>query len=255
MSKQYKHKKTGSIVTWDEGVYKTINSVYVIPVTFIENSNDWEEIIEPITVEKDYEILSFKQNSGITDLWIRDETTIQEKWSRGGKYTTPYSTQELLNNPLYSIYSVKRLSDGELFTIGDKVIDNVFGKLEITSFINDKGAFTFKCLDLKSTSGSGSLRDIQYYKTPLFTTEDGKEIFEGDVYHCINTKLWTYWYTLCNKNTMLHKDYKAFSTCQAAEEYITMLKPQFSLREILDVYFENGNFADKIKFKARNKTK
>ena len=74
----------------------------------------WEEV-----VEKDYEIISFKQDSGITDLW----TKFTGGWSRninGYPTTVPYTLEDILKNDLYTIHSVKRLSDGEIFTVGDK---------------------------------------------------------------------------------------------------------------------------------------
>jgi hypothetical protein len=74
----------------------------------------WEEV-----VEKDYEIISFKQDSGITDLW----TKFTGGWSRninGYPTTVPYTLEDILKNDLYTIHSVKRMSDGEVFTVGDK---------------------------------------------------------------------------------------------------------------------------------------
>lgn len=88
---------------------------------YSENTEYWEEIIE-----KDYEILSFTQDSGITDLWVEFE----RGWCRsynGKPVTAPYTTEEILSNKLYSIASVKRLSDGEVFTLGDKIRTNKWG--------------------------------------------------------------------------------------------------------------------------------
>jgi hypothetical protein len=81
----------------------------------VYNPEYWEEV-----VEKDYEILSFKQDSGITDLW----TKFSGGWSRnvnGYPATAPYTLEDILKNNLYTIHSVKRLSDGEVFTVGDRI--------------------------------------------------------------------------------------------------------------------------------------
>jgi|ERR1035437_947372 hypothetical protein len=60
---QYKHKKTGDIVTWDGGVYRLPNNVYVIPVTFIEDCDDWEEIKEVILPEPQKKFLFVSEDS------------------------------------------------------------------------------------------------------------------------------------------------------------------------------------------------
>ncbi len=67
-----------------------------------------------------WEILSFKQDSKCEDLWTEFN---KGWWSRnrdGESATTPYSTEGILRNKLYSIHSVKRLSDNSIWSIGDK---------------------------------------------------------------------------------------------------------------------------------------
>lgn len=203
----------------------------------------WEEV-----VEKDYEILSFK-NIG--------SDTLMDKRSNG-KFVhcdTPgngiYTEKQLLKNEGtslfgikpkgYAIYSVKRLSDGEIFAIGDK----------IDSTLSDLGRATkltgFKVLEKNNRLVVG-LRDLGYYplntilvvKKPLFTTEDGVEIFKNDEklfevilnnFH-INENI-----PLAACNDFLDKrndgyPSKVFSTKQAAEEYILMNKPCLSINDL-----------------------
>lgn len=67
----------------------------------------------------------------------------------------------------------------------------------------------------------------------LFRSEDGVDIFEGDKTCWINN--WTVtnfadWKRNNNKKE-LH-----FSTKEAAEEYILMNKPQYSLNDIIEVF-------------------
>ena len=114
------------------------------------NPNDftfyWEEV-----VEKDYEIISFTQDSGITDLW----TKFPNGWARtinGHCATTPYTTEEILSNKLYAIHSVKRLSDGEVFTVGDTIkthkwgSDNIINSITIADGTNSfKGGIWLNC--------------------------------------------------------------------------------------------------------------
>jgi hypothetical protein len=81
----------------------------------VENNPEyWQEV-----VDHGFEIISFKQDSNITDFW----TKFREGWSRnvnGYPVTGPYSTEAILENSLYKIHSVKRISDGEIFTVGDR---------------------------------------------------------------------------------------------------------------------------------------
>ena len=72
------------------------------------------------TKDKEYEILSFKQNSYVLDLW----TKFDNGWCRnhnGKPITNPYKLEDILSNQFYKIHSVRRLSDNEVFTIGDKI--------------------------------------------------------------------------------------------------------------------------------------
>lgn len=125
----------------------------------------WQEIIE-----KDYEILSFKcKHTG--DLWIEDYDMGKWYFSRRGNITAPYMLKKMLIHENYYIYSVKRLSDGEIFTIGDKCDDGEVIEFYISGenlFLNFKPVFFQQ---------SRILKYCKKVKTPLFTTEDGVEIF------------------------------------------------------------------------------
>lgn len=98
---------------------------------------------------KEWEILSFKQNTGITDLW----TKFDKGWCRnsnGVAVTVPYTYNGILSNPLYNIHSVKRLSDGEVFTVGDMVgwgVTKDYQTKLLEFRINDKGVLEFKYMN------------------------------------------------------------------------------------------------------------
>ena len=53
MQKKFKHKKTGEIATYQDGVLKS--SGFCVEIGVEPSKEFWEEV-----VEKDYEILSFK---------------------------------------------------------------------------------------------------------------------------------------------------------------------------------------------------
>jgi hypothetical protein len=161
----------------------------------------WEEI-----VEKDYEIVSYYQNSNV------QQKNIYYKSHKNWEYI------EKLN---YKMHSVKRLSDGEIFTVNDRV--NYMGdsytisRFETLNEIFLVGIIGMQCLL--------NLIDIEPIKTPLFTTEDGVDIFEGDYYYWIDLDKGENYLKISDKvkayeGTKLPKSSPAFSTKEAAKSYI-----------------------------------
>jgi hypothetical protein len=297
--KKFKHKLTGDIVTevlenGDLAKYKTEHGF--IAKKFVENSNDWEELIElPVGIkilntqtqntiekkengwfkigeltsytdedisrgilkkrfeiieeksEKDFEILSFRSNRTINMI---PEYTILEK-EKDGVFrnhkscilTISASEDELLKNYDYNIYSVRRLSDGEIFTLGDKVkqknVDhnNVFNIRKFEMDANKEHLLVI-------SNGGIRLHKIEHYKPILFTTKDGVNIFKGN----------EYWFVVESNSPYLNnyipiKDvcdwdnakktplgYVQFSTKEKAEEYILWNKPCLSLNDVASIY-------------------
>ncbi len=90
---KYKHKITGEEATLLEDYYQVDGDV--VPKRFIEDSCDWEKL-----VEKDYEIIRYGDEKG--NLWDNGECIAS-----------------YLGDGKTHIFSVKRLSDGEVFTVDD----------------------------------------------------------------------------------------------------------------------------------------
>ena len=175
-------------------------------------------------IKKDYEILSVITNNN--------------------KFIEKVYNQDATIEPYWKIHSVKRLSDGEIFTIGDIVkCEDCKGKitsLEIygndiyLTGIDNKMPFGFtlcKALDCFEIP--------QKIKTPLFTTEDGVDIFEGDDYYHTDIK----WKIHKSTNAKINsgnligvKGYNYFSTKEKAEEYILMNEPVLSLKDVASIY-------------------
>lgn len=171
-------------------------------------SEFWEKV-----VEEDYEILEYYQ----------------------GEYTYSKSHQNwnYICEKGYPIKKIKRLSDGEVFTVGDKINGKCGENQEIIkidtewiyyrSNVKNKEIYTYR------------LNEISKSKKPLFTTKDGVDIYEGDKYWLIvnsdmampNTarKEWSY-----------NSENKRFSTKKAAENYIKLHKPCLSYQEILSIF-------------------
>jgi len=182
--------------------------------------SNYPEFWQPV-VEKDYEIL-------LISLHRSDKPKITNMIGCGNDYIL-----SLLNCDGNKIHSIKRLSDSEIFTIGDKTYDGKITKFELNNN-NSINVFienvTWIKLDLLIKS-----------KTPLFKTEDGVDIFEGNNYYFIvlNNNLSVNWQvqkSICDWNNPLKPPLGKiqFSTKEKAEEYILMNKPLLSLNDVLE---------------------
>jgi hypothetical protein len=208
-------------------------SDYYVPEKEIKDTKYWEQAIED-----DYEILSIL--GGVTQsFYILDkETGLYVNKAEYAKFTI----SELLRQDC-TIHSVKRLSDSEIFTVGDKVQlipgdwkdqNTILSKIEIKDNVV---VFEITQEKYKSKYSQG-IQDWRKTKKPLFTTEDGVNIFEDD-------KCW-----VVSKNNYLLVEYRInnldifyrprdnwyFSTKEAAEKYIRKNKPLFRTEDSVDIY-------------------
>jgi hypothetical protein len=184
----------------------------------------WEEV-----VEKDYEILS-----------ITDCNNIHIKLSNGNfKYGISTISEDFINE--YPIHSVKRLSDGEVFTVGDKVSDKmiIWKNCNIREFIINENNLIVS-IKQQELHGNYALNCIKHIKKPLFTTEDGVDIFKGDKTCWINSWIVTN-FTDWKRTMFLELNEKHFSTIEKANEYILMNKPCLSINDISKFYTSAKN--------------
>lgn len=210
---------------WFEGIYYYgLNKSDILAVKdgcsegfYLRHNNKFAEKV----FKKDYEILSFR---GMFILTRNSDGKFDSSSNRN------FSEKELLDNQC-EIYSVKRLSDGEIFTIGDQ---SKFG--EITGFLLDNYKIFSQTLSCDRSCVLSLLKKIE---EPLFTTEDGVNIFESDeYYYTVSAPSFHHISKLSVKkfeNGFL-KEYphnKRFSTREAAEEYVLMNKPYLSINDVL----------------------
>lgn len=151
-----------------------------------------------------------------------------------------YTLDSLLLKPDLKIFSIRRLSDGRIFTVGD-IINHTHDKIKRFDFIGkgwvNEGDIFVETFGLKRFF----LGEITIpTKKPLFVTEDGVEIMIGDDY-------WVYDYgDLKDTEHQVHKvnrasqthtgngvNRKYFSTKEKAEEYLRYNKICFSLNDVL----------------------
>ena len=166
--------------------------------------------------EKDYEILEFKGRYGA--LWTLKEDGIYTTYPSEKGPATLKQLLHFVKGGYGTIHSVKRLSDGEVFTVGEeeKTVGIIL-KIEIS------GGTIF----LYRYSHSIYLQYAEKVKQPtvLLTTEDGKEITDGEkiIYWC-NKDFDTYDLRAGDLGGNL-LGCKYFSTQESRDEYIQQNKP------------------------------
>lgn len=210
----------------------------------------WERV-----EERDYDILSFKGNvSG--EIYKLD--------IKGNYKRLPYSSPLNLSYCLkqnYSINSVKRLTDGEIFTVGDKVRLN-FNKKSISKTINkiaiEKIGVCPEQLFIYTDGEQSTINNYVKANEPLFKTEDDVDIYEGD----------RFWFVaggftgnspgslIADKGVQTQFAEARFSTKEAAEEYLIMNKPCLSVNDFITILRSPGtSIIDPLIDLVKNKIK
>jgi len=131
----------------------------------------------------------------------------------------------------YIINCVRRLSDKEVFAIGDKFTANAGCDLTIKSFAIE-GSF-IKVWSIEY--GYWLLKDIKK-RVSLFKTEDGKDIYEGMQYWAVSDDF-EILYT-SHASSVYHKNnIRAFSTEEKAKNWVIENKPCLSLNDVIDLLY------------------
>ena len=121
----------------------------------------------------------------------------------------------------HTIHSVKRLSDGEVIEVGKEYRQGKLFELKIDRH---------KMFGIFSDNRLNAHIPIEYIttkpKVPLFTTEDGVEIFEGDKFILLNCFNWTYCEMQAPKEIYPTKyPLKYLSTSEKAKEHMILNRP------------------------------
>lgn len=198
----------------------------------------WEEV-----VEKDYEILEIDGYSG--RYFLNPETGYM---AYGGNGDGMYNAEHYLNSGYHHyIVSVKRLSDGEIFTVGDTIHSNDFKPTKLEKItIRDNGSIAMWGKYHSNMLGEIGLASCRI-KQPLFTTEDGVDIYKGDIAVPLDPKTFRI-FAPTSYNTgesIRFGNYLYFSTKEATEEYILMNKPCLSINDIKRLRAENMGLVQK----------
>lgn len=208
----------GTIVKSDDMNQYVTKNITIFSKEEIEGFSEfWEEV-----KEKDYEILDIAYSSGVICRY--ESPIITSMYENKDKFIKSF----LASPAGYKIHSVKRLSDGEIFTIGDIISGFSFSSRAIKGFeIMPNGK-----INIVQDAGFSCLEDINKIKKPIFKTADGVDIFKGGGCWCVDNLL-NYSHIF---NITKHPNEKCFSTKEKAQEYIDLNKPKYSLQDIIDAY-------------------
>lgn len=195
------------------------------------------------TKPKEYEILSYRNfKSGNNEIHTKKSVSCNPIYFNG----FDDNTGEFSRQDCFEIHSVKRLSDNEVFSIGDEVLYKEQYSKPILGFDIYSHPQKGKVCRIITSCYNGTnnekqyndILEIQKAKPTLFTTEDRVAIKEGDTVYPVSNgfetntvKVDEFWY----KNTKQH--FKAyFSTEEKALEYINLNKPVLSVNDFIQVY-------------------
>ena len=243
--KQYKliKKYPGLPENWEEGMILKINDnfLYYIPCdgkyskvhiykSMIENYPEFWQLIK----EKDYEILSFVcliHGTPSAQIFIKKNNDLYT-W-----LNVTYTFNDLINNKSYAIHSIKRLSDEEKFIIGDKVKTfNLITSIKSFRILQNNEL----AIDFDNNISTTNANNLYKAKQPLFTTEDGVDIYEGDTSYGVRKTDFQIIPVTHHNSMYVYKNFLEFSTKEKAEEYVLMNKPCLSINNVIDVLKKPG---------------
>jgi hypothetical protein len=197
-----------------------IDKFYTGGVAFSLDTSRVESLISiEKAVEKDYEILSYLKKGSTTCITTK---------RRGGENHEEY----------WNIHKVKRLSDGEIFTVGD-IISCKNGssnkRLDKIKLVNDDSSFV-NGIWFHYSSGCSHFKHAIKQKQPIFLTHDGKDIFAGDKVWYINKATLYSSFLIPVLGTKFFSDINAyFLTQEAASDYIKRNKVLFTTEDGVDI--------------------
>lgn len=150
--------------------------------------------------------------------------------------------------PTDTIYSIKRLSDNSIWSIGDKFAGNAGTDITIKCF-----EAIGKIMKVWSMEyGYWYLDHIK--KLSSFTTDDGVNVYKGSDIALLSTDSWLISFPVKAPEIPFKGDkgqFKYFSTKEAAEDYVLRNKPALSLSQVLTRYAcvggKNKEFIESIK--------
>jgi len=144
-----------------------------------------------------------------------------------------------------TIYSVKRLSDGEVFTVGDKIKVCQHGSTNTITEIGlyDLGKSFKEGIWFTYNSGSCHMTHaIKQKPQPIYLTHDGKDIFPKDIVWYVNKENFYHDYIKAYPEVKFNSEIRAyFLTEEEAKKYIIENKPALSIKEFWEITTMSGS--------------
>jgi hypothetical protein len=137
-----------------------------------------------------------------------------------------------------TIYSVKRLSDGEVFTVGDLIKTPYTDCTRITGFNTKYSTEYF----IEISTGFTRLLSLEKVKQPIYLTHDGKDIFPKDIVWYVNKENFYHDYIKAYPEVKFNSEIRAyFLTEEEAKKYIIENKPALSIKEFWEITTMSGS--------------
>lgn len=184
-----------------------------------------------IVADKDYEILfRFSDGKHVANVIANALKKVKHKdWEVVKSWYVPGKSE-------LQIQSVRRLSDNEVFSIGDKCEFGIgIREIEFFSVEFDK-LMHVKIKD----AGMVRLEDLTHAKPPLFKTDDGKDIYEKQPLWIVFRSFECEYGIVCMKYSgsnagdflYMPDNNKYFATKEAANAYVLINKQCLSLKDV-----------------------
>lgn len=199
-----------------------------------ENRDRW---IEENTKNKpDYEIQCIQMHSH--NYWIQEDKSYKSGLFEKGQ------PKEVLLKLNGIIHSVKRISDGEVFTANEVCQDEVGHVFKPIKKFFIKDDVMYAQFDEGYGNNDGCLflnALVKYTKKPILKLDDGTDVFEGDTVYIV--ALWysgpstvkiDYFLSQINMINAKKSGYYWFSTKEKAQEWLDENKKCFSIKDIKD---------------------
>lgn len=185
-----------------------------------------------------WQILLFRgvSNTFKDVMWVRCDDGYYKK--QACHYNNKWDLISMLNSGScvksgeIEIYSVKRVSDGEVFTIGETFLSNAGCDLTIKGFtIRDTGELLVDSVEY----GYFQLESITHKTKPLFTTTDDVMIYEGMTYWTVDKDFSFYFSGAADEGSGSFPNKKYFHTEKAMHNWIYENKPIYSVKDFREI--------------------
>jgi hypothetical protein len=211
---------------WTDSLVKEFQIFYnKIPyaITGVDPIKKGIEMFKESKEKKEYEVLSFKHKNE------RYNLTNDGNYGRIN-FFNPASLNHVPQNA--EILSVKRIYDGEVFSVGEKVYLKASDGKGVF-YINE---FTIKDGQCFASSGI-NIMQLEKAKEVLFTTEDGVPVYERDTFpvYKVDKDFQILQFAACDASGNSNSG-KYFSTKEVAEHWLNWNKPKYSKKEMEACY-------------------